>query len=280
MHHGVARPHDFDALVHLFAECAQIALLVVGPGSVVLSGAHDERRHVLVCGNEVVVDVVEQGCLLVGFRALAPDVVEEDGEGADAKGIHFLELGHECVAVGIVPFDVDAGMDGPVEFHTPLLGVLVEFLNAFGFVLGIRHAPVVAVVGVVLGSVDVDVHLVASVELDLAEASLVAPWRAVKALDRAAEGHVGPVGHRGFLQFALGQRLLQGLQTIEEAHLVATHHHGTLLGELQVVAFGVLGCFGRIFLDGFVAFHAQCEGEGCGGLAGNGTVLLQVFHCK
>ena len=43
MHHGVARPHNAYVLVHLGAECAQIALLVVSPSTVVFGWAHNKR---------------------------------------------------------------------------------------------------------------------------------------------------------------------------------------------------------------------------------------------
>ena len=203
MHHAVASPHDAYVLVHLGAERAQVALLVVRPGAVVLSGAHDERRDVVVAVDEVVVDIVEQLSLLVGLCALAPDVVEEHGEGAYAEGVHHLKLVDEVVAVGVVPLYVDAGVYGPVEVHTVLLRHLVELLYALSLVGGVGLAPLVAVVGVVLRSVDVCVHLVASVELYLAQSRLVAPGRAVESLDGATEVDIGPVAHGAFLELAL-----------------------------------------------------------------------------
>ena len=80
MHHGVARPHNAYVLVHLGAESAQIALLVVCPSTVVFGRTHNEWRDVLMAVDEVVVDIVEQFGLLVGLGALAPDIVEEYGE--------------------------------------------------------------------------------------------------------------------------------------------------------------------------------------------------------
>ena len=43
MHYGVARPHYAYVLVHLSAECAQIALLVVSPSTVVFGRTHNKR---------------------------------------------------------------------------------------------------------------------------------------------------------------------------------------------------------------------------------------------
>ena len=43
MHHGVARPHYAYVLVHLSAKCAQIALLVVSPSTVVFGRTHNKR---------------------------------------------------------------------------------------------------------------------------------------------------------------------------------------------------------------------------------------------
>ena len=84
MNHGVARPHDVDALVEFGAQRTQIALLLVDPRAVVFRWAHHERCHIGFLLNEVVVNIVEQFGLLVGLGAFSPDVVEEHGKGPHA----------------------------------------------------------------------------------------------------------------------------------------------------------------------------------------------------
>ncbi len=84
------------------------------------------------------------------------------------------------MAVFIVPLDVHPRVNGPIEVDTPQFRTLVEFLQLLGFAFGIRLAPVVAMIGVVLRAVDVDVHLVVAVEIELAEAVLMAPGLSVE----------------------------------------------------------------------------------------------------
>ena len=95
-------------------------------------------------------------------------------------------------------------MDGPVEVDTIQPCHLVELLNAVGLVGRVGLAPLVAVVGVVLRSVDVCVHLVATIEGNLAEAGLVAPRCAVETLYSSAEVNIWPVGNGARLKLALG----------------------------------------------------------------------------
>ena len=80
MNDGVTRPHDLNALVHLCTQRAEVTTCIVSPRTVVLRGAHDERTHIVMLLNKVVVYVVEQFGLLVGLGAFAPDIVEEYGE--------------------------------------------------------------------------------------------------------------------------------------------------------------------------------------------------------
>ena len=230
-------------------------------------------------GDEVVVHIVQEFGLLVGLGAFAPDVVEEHGEGADAQVVHLFEFGHERVAVLCSPFDVDARVDGPVEVHAPLFGVFVQFLYAFGFGIGVSLSPVVAVVGVVLGTVDIDVHFVASVELNLAQACLVAPRSAVETLHGSPECHVGPVGDGAAFHFSFSDGAEEGLHAIEQSGFVGTCNHGTLGCDFEEVALSVCRYACGIFLHRLVALHAECEGEGRLAVGGN-AALLQCFDGK
>ena len=118
--------------------------------------------------DEVVVHIVQQFGLLVCLGSLAPDVVKEDGKRTYAESVHHLEFVYKVVAVFVVPLDVHARVDSPVEVYAVLLSHLVKLLYAVGFLGRVGLAPLVAVIGVVLRSVDVGVHLVASIELYLA----------------------------------------------------------------------------------------------------------------
>lgn len=153
-------------------------------------------------------------------------------------------------------------MYGPVEVYAAELGALVELLDACGLVGGVCLAPVCPVVGVVLRAVDVDVHLVAAVEVELAQAVLVAPWAAVESLDAPAEGHVGPVGNLANLEFSLRHHLQQGLHAIVQSAVVGTHDGGTFRRYLQEIALGVRRHGFLVAPHGLVARHAQVQFEG------------------
>ena len=254
----VARPHHLDVGVEAFAEDVEVG--AAGPGFVVLGGAEDEGGDVAFGADEVAVDVVEELDLLFGAGAFAADVVEEDGEGADAELVHHLELRDAGAHVAVVfPVDVAPGMDGPDEVDLVGVGGLDQLGDAAGLGLGVGVAPAVgeAVEGVVLGAVDVGVHLRLPIEAELALTRLKAPGEAVEAFDRAAEGHIRPVFDRHALVGLRGQELAQGLHAVEEARAVGGGERRAVLAERQGVAF--LGERG-VRLPG--------EGEGRAGLDG------------
>ena len=119
--------------------------------------------------------------------------------------------------------------------------------------------------GVILGGVDVEVHLVAPVEAELAHAGLIAPRNAVVAFHRAAVGHIRPVHHGAHgditqLQHAadivvregvlvgilrtghIHQHLAEGLLGVEPAGIIVVQHgYMTLRGDLNGIAAGNIG---------------------------------------
>ena len=94
--------------------------------------------------------------------------------------------------VGVVG-NAASGVDGPDEVYVVLAGCLGEAAYDFGFVGGIVVAPLCAMVGVVFGPVDVDVELVAPVEVELALAVGIAPGVAVETFDDTSLGACWPV---------------------------------------------------------------------------------------
>ena len=153
-------------------------------------------------------------------------------------------------------------MDGPVEDDVVLLGALYQLLQLLGFLFGIGLAPVGrAVVGVVLGTVNVDVHLVASVEVQLAEACLVAPGLAVETFHHAAVGNVGIVRDLHHRELAQGEELCQGLHAVVGTAFVVGGDDDVVLVYLQVIAFGLLGNVAVEFLDTLVAPDADADLE-------------------
>ena len=255
VHHGVARPHDAHLCVHIVAQGVEI--LVARPGAVIVGGAEDKRLHAVVLSHKLIGDVVEQLRLLHAARALARDVIEEHGKGAHAKAVHKFEFLDHVERVGLVPFNIYAGVNGPHEVHLILVRLSHEFLHLVGFGRGVVLTPAVAVVGVVLRAVDIDVHLVASVELELADAVGLAPVVSVEAFHHAALQHVGPVFHGHLHHFGLCGYLQEGLHAVERAvGVVAGNHHFARL-HFEVVAFGFCGDFALVGCHGGIAALAD-----------------------
>ena len=142
---------------------------------------------------EVVGHVVEQTGLLVAFGTLAPDVVKEHGEGTHAELVHAFELVDDVDGVLLDPLDVHAGVYGPDELYVVLTGTLHELVNLAGLLCGVGLTPAVAVPGVIFRTVDIDVHLLLSVEVELTQAVGVAPRVAVEAFDDASTLYAGVV---------------------------------------------------------------------------------------
>ena len=179
-----------------------------------------------------IVDIVEECCLLLALGALSPNIIEEDSKGTYAEVVHLFEFGHQMLTVLIVPLDIESRVDGPVKMHTTKFGTLVELLDTCSLFVGIRLAPVGTVVGIILRTVDIHIHLMASIEVQLAQPMLMAPGTSVKTLDAAAERHVRPVRNPAHLKSPFQHHLLQGLHTIIESTGISSHNDSTFRSHL------------------------------------------------
>ena len=226
------------------------------------------------------VNIVEQFGLFLSAGAFSGNVIEENGKRTDAEAVHLLEFVHQIVAVFRRPTNVSAGMYGPVEIDSASVGAVHQFAQLIGLFLRIGVAPMLAMIGVVLRTVDIDVQFVVAVEIELAQAVLVAPRATVKALDGSTIGHIGPVLHGANFHLALGHHLAQGLYTIIKAAFVTSHHHGALRFHGQVVAFGVGGHEFLVFGHSFLAHHTQRDAVvGTSSLRTRHTQFVQSVHC-
>ena len=207
------------------------------------------------------VDIVEQFGLLLTARAFAGNIVKENGERTNAELIHLLELVHEIVAILRCPTNIAAGMDSPVEIHPAGVGTIHQFTQLSRFLFGIGVAPVLTVVGIVLRAVDIDVHLVATVEIELAQTVFVTPRTTVEPFDRTTECHIGPVLHGTFFELSLGHHRAQGLHAIIKTAFVTTDEHHAFGRDGQIISLGVLGDEFPVLGKGFLAHHTQGDAE-------------------
>ena len=251
VHNAVARPHYAHFGIERILEVAQVLAVVAGPRAVVFGGAHNERIYVVVLLHELVGHVVEQLGLLDTAGAFAEDVIEEDGERANAESVHGFEFLDHVHGVGLVPLDVEARVNGPDELHFVLVGFLYEFLHLVGLSGGIVLAPVVAVIRVVLRAVDIHVHLVGAVELKLADAVRLAPVVAIETFNHAALEDVGPVLNGHAVHLGLGENLLERLHGVEGAAAVVTSNHDGARLHAEVITLGLFGNLRCVGSNGF-----------------------------
>ena len=146
------------------------------------------------------------------------DVVQGNVEGPHTQGTELVELGNRSLEVGIRGVaDVVARRQCEGKVNVVGIGPVDEFLHAREVVATVEGAPLSAQQQVVLGRVDVGVHLMAAVEGELVQPRLVRPWDAVEAFDATTDRHERPVTHRYRGHFVMTHELAQSLHSIESA---------------------------------------------------------------
>ena len=271
VNYRVTCPHNFNRLVHVATKRAEVTALFVCPTAVVFRRTHYERTNVALRLHEIRVDVVEKVCLLVSLCAFAPNVVEEYGERAHTKLIHGFELVHHGVTVSFCPLDIHPGVNCPVEVYTVLVCCIKKHLKACCFFGGIRHAPLVAVVGVVLRTVDVNVHLVLRVEVELRKAVFLAPGSAIETFNYATERHVGEVGDDTSLQLAILHHSEERLYAVERTAFVSGSNNNLLVSHLEVITFCLCGDEFLILLNSLLIAPTEGYLKGCLGRNGGSS---------
>ena len=104
-----------------------------------------------------------------------------------------------------------------------------QFPDFFCFVCRVRLSPVrAAVIRVVLGPVDISVHLELSVEVYEGQPHFMRPRRAVESFDDSPVGKVWPVADGHVRQTSVLQELPEGLYSIEGTGLIPAGNHDAL----------------------------------------------------
>ena len=121
------------------------------------------------------------------------EVVEKNCEVAHADLIHCVELANQFakIFVALVAFvvEVETGAYGEDKAHVVFVRDGNQPLEFGELVGGIRFAPLVAVIGVVLRRVDVGIQIILAAEVDNICAVGESPGCAVKTFDDAAQGN-------------------------------------------------------------------------------------------
>ena len=179
-------------------------------------------------------------------------------------------------------------MDGPVEDDVVVAGSVHELFQPFGFLGRVGLAPVgCAVVGVVFRTVEVDIHLVPSVEVQLAYAVFLAPGGSVESFYHTPVGHIGIVGHFGKGQFVQSKQLGKCLHAVVSSPFVGSGNDDAVFFYFQEVAFGLLRNPFPVAAYHLVAFCSDVDAEcSIGGLfrhqrteQGQGGSVVQGVAC-
>ena len=207
VHHAIARPHHLDAWTKVLSQSVEIYVALSAPRTIIDGGTEQERRHITMFAHKDRVYIVEELSLFLTARTFTRDVVEEDSKRADAKTIHLLKFVHKIVAIFIRPFDIESRVDCPIEVYPTLVRTDIEFLEQFCFILRICLAPMLTVIRIIFRTIDVDIHLVATIEVNLSQAVFVTPRTTIETFDGAAEFHIGPVLDGASLELSFGNHV-------------------------------------------------------------------------
>ena len=261
VHHAIARPHHLDARTKMLSQSVEVNVALAAPSTVVDGGAEQKWRNITVFSHKRRVNIVEQFRLFFCTRTFARNIVKENSERTDAKPIHLLEFIHEIVAVFVRPFDVKSWVNSPVEIHTALVSTNIEFLEQFCLLFRVCFAPMLTVIRVIFRSIDVNIHLVATIEVNLSQAVFVTPRTSVETFDRTAKFHIRPVLDGASFELSFRHHIAQSLHTIIESALIATRNDHSLRPHSHIVTFRLLRYEFLKLIDAAVAHHTEGDAE-------------------
>ena len=263
MHYRVTRPHNFYRLIHIATERTEITALFIGPTAIVFCRTHHERTNVALCFHKVGVDIVQEFSLLISLCAFSPNIVEENGKRTHTKLIHGFEFLHHGVAIGFCPLNIYTGVDCPVEVYTVLVRSVEKNLKACCFFGGIRLTPLITVIRVILRTVNVNVHLVLSIEIELRESVFLTPGCAIETFNYATESNVREVGDFTSLQLAVLHHCEQRLYAIKSTAFVLRSNNNFLVSHLKVITFCLCGYEFFILLNCLLITPTERHLKGC-----------------
>ena len=209
-------------------------LVITASAAGIRRGAHDQRGYVRLLVDKLLVQVIQELHLAFRLGTLPANVVKKHGKGAEPQIIHHLKLLHGRLPVRLSPVNIRTGVHGPDEIHLVFLRDLHQLLQILGHIRRIRFPPPLGktVKHVVLRAVDVGIHLVLPVKLELADAAFLPPRQPVKTFNSAAERNIRPVQNLHLRNRHAGGRLLrqlkQGLGRVKQTLVVIPRHPDSL----------------------------------------------------
>ena len=117
------------------------------------------------------------------------------------------------------------------------------------------------VIRVIFRSIDVNIHLVATIEVYLSQAVFVTPWTSVETFDRTAEFHIRPVLDGASFELSFRHHVAQSLHTIIESAFIATRNDHPLRPHSHIVTFFMLRHQFFELIDATVTHYTEGDAE-------------------
>ena len=246
----------------LAAQRREITSLELSPQTVVLRRTHQQRSNIPFHFDEVMINIIQQLHLLLRRCPFAGNIIKENGKGPYPQTIHAFELFHQQITVFRIPANVLSRMDSPIEKHFVPPRTFHQFFQLFGFLSRIGLAPVGrTVVRVVLRTVNIDIHLVAAIEIKLRQACFPAPGNAIETFHHTTVGYVGIIRHLHQRQFGQCNQLDQRLHTVKNPSTVGTGNNNTFLVYLQIITLCLFRDTCSILPHRLIPLHTDTNGK-------------------
>src|ERR1017187_8211995 len=127
--------------------------------------------------------------LILGMDQVLRNVVQQESEIRNPQLSNTFQLVGESLEIRLAGIDHGkAGADGETEVNEVLSRGVRQFAHVLQLLRRITLAPKLAVIRIILRTVNVDVHPVLPLEAQHVKAVSVAPGRSVEAFDNASDG--------------------------------------------------------------------------------------------
>ena len=254
----ITGPHNLNRRIQLLTKRSQIVAFRVRPTLIIFRRTHDKRCHIQLGLYEIIINIVQQFRLFLRIRPFARNIIKEHGKRADTELIHLFKLGKQQVTVFLIPFDVLSRMDSPHKVNFVLTRHSYQFLQLQCFLLRIRQTPVGrTVIRIVFRTIDISIHLILSIELQLAKTCLVTPRSSIKPFYHTAVANGRIILNLYFRQFSIFQQLGKGLQSIESAPFVISCQDYLLVIDSEIITLFMLGYQMLVFTNTLVVFFTD-----------------------
>ena len=170
-------------------------------------------------------------------------------------------------------------MNSPYKINFIFIGYFHKLLQLGCFLFRIRQTPVgSAVIRIVFRTVDIGIHLILTIKLQLAKTCLMAPGSSVEALHYTAITDRRIIFDFHFRQFSFFQQLGECLNSIISAPFIIAGQYDFFIIDSQIITFFMFGNQLVILTYTFVSLLTNINTDSFLGTLLAGKDTLQRFH--